>query len=106
MEDEFHVMFECSHYADIKATHFDTPLLAIHSPRNASAVLCTLCPLAALSGSRSAAALGHLPPNRLLRLSAQVGLDAGLDRWLSDSDSTLRQQPARRQRQPAPQHRV
>ncbi len=24
VEDEFHVMFECSHYADIKATHFDT----------------------------------------------------------------------------------
>jgi hypothetical protein len=24
MEDEFHVMFECSHYADIKAQHFDT----------------------------------------------------------------------------------
>ncbi len=24
VEDEFHVMFECSHYADIKAKHFDT----------------------------------------------------------------------------------
>ncbi len=24
VEDEFHAMFECSHYADIKAKHFDT----------------------------------------------------------------------------------
>ncbi len=24
VEDEFHVMFECPHYADIKAKHFDT----------------------------------------------------------------------------------
>ncbi len=52
---------------------------ASHSPRSASAVLCTLCFPVALSGSRSAAALGPLPPNRLLRHPAQVGEDAGLD---------------------------
>jgi hypothetical protein len=62
---------------------------ASRSPRSASAVLCTLCAPAALSGLRSAAALGHLPPNRLLRHPAQVGLDAGLERWLSASGSTL-----------------